>query len=63
MKNFGIKEALSTLGIKKSNHGTSTGKKWYKSSGKRIESYSPADGSLIGSVYAAEENVFNHVVD
>jgi aldehyde dehydrogenase (NAD+) len=63
MKNFGIKEALSTLGIKKSNLGTSTGKKWYKSSGKLIESYSPADGSLIGSVYAADEKVFNQVVD
>jgi aldehyde dehydrogenase (NAD+) len=63
MKNFGIKEALSSLGIKKSNLGSSTGKKWFKSSGKLIESYSPADGKLIGGVYAADEKVFNQVVE
>jgi aldehyde dehydrogenase (NAD+) len=63
MKNFGIQEALSTLGIKKSNFGTSTGKKWYQSTGKLIESYSPADGKLIGGVYAADAKVFAQVVD
>lgn len=63
MKNFGIKEALSSLGIKKSNLGSSTGKKWFKSSGKLIESYSPADGKLIGGVYAADEKVFLQVVE
>jgi aldehyde dehydrogenase (NAD+) len=63
MKNFGIQEALSSLGIKKSNLGTSTGKKWYKSSGKLIESYSPADGKVIGGVYAADAKVFAQVVE
>lgn len=63
MKNFGIKEALSSLGIKKSNLGSSTGKKWFKSSGKLIESFSPADGKLIGGVYAADEKVFNQVIE
>ncbi|HEU5289864.1 MAG TPA: aldehyde dehydrogenase family protein [Cyclobacteriaceae bacterium] len=63
MKNFGIQEALSELGIKKSNPGTSTGKKWFKSAGKRIESYSPADGKLIGSVQAADAKVFAQVVE
>jgi aldehyde dehydrogenase (NAD+) len=63
MKNFGIKEALSSLGIKKSNLGSSTGKKWFKSSGKLIESYSPADGKLIGGVYGADEKVFLQVVE
>ena len=62
MKNFGIQEALASLGIKKTNPGTSTGKKWYKSSGKRIESFSPADGKLIGSVQAADAKVFEQVV-
>jgi aldehyde dehydrogenase (NAD+) len=63
MKNFGMKDALSKLGIKKTNLGSSTGTKWYKSSGKRIESFSPADGKLIGSVYGADEKVFQQVVD
>lgn len=63
MKNFGIQEALTSLGIKKSNLGTSTGKKWLKSTGKRIESYSPADGKLIGAVYAADAKVFAQVVE
>src|SRR5687767_9860306 len=63
MKDFGIKEALSELGINKSNLGTSTGKKWLKSTGKRIESFSPADGKSIGFVQAADAKVFAQVVD
>ncbi len=63
MKNFGIKEALDALGLKKNNLGTSTGKKWYKTSGQAIESYSPADGKLIGAVYATDEKSFHAVVE
>jgi aldehyde dehydrogenase (NAD+) len=63
MENFGIKESLVALGIKKSNPGASTGLKWYKSSGKIIESYSPADGMLIGSVRATDPKVFAQVVE
>jgi len=62
MKDFGIKEALSKLGIRKSNLGVSTGSKWYRSTGGLIRSYSPADGRLIGSVYAADEKTFGKVV-
>jgi aldehyde dehydrogenase (NAD+) len=63
MKDFGIQEALAALGIKKTNLGTSTGKKWFKSAGKRLESYSPADGKLIGAVQAGDAKVFAQVVD
>jgi aldehyde dehydrogenase (NAD+) len=63
MKNFGIKEALSTLGIKKTNPGASTGQKWFKGTGPLIESYSPADGKLIGSVYSTDEKSFQKVVE
>ncbi len=63
MKNFGIQEALSSLGIKKTNLGTSTGKKWLKTTGKLIESNSPADGKLIGAVYTADAKAFQQVVD
>lgn len=62
MKNFGIKDALQTLGIKKSNAGVSTGIKWIRSKGNMIESYSPADGKLIGSVQSADETSFQKVV-
>jgi len=62
MKNFGIKEALDTLGIKKSNLGTSTGAKWFKTAGTALESYSPVDGKLIGKVYATDEKSYRQVV-
>ncbi len=62
MKNFGIKEALSTLGIRRVNPGASTGEKWYKSNGTIIASYSPVDGKLIGSVYSTDEKTFNKIV-
>lgn len=47
--NFGIREALSQLGIQEINEGTSTGSKSF-ANGKIIESYSPVDGTLIGKV-------------
>jgi aldehyde dehydrogenase (NAD+) len=63
MKNFGITEALSSLGLKKNNAGVSTGSEWIRSKGGRIESYSPVDGKLIGSVQAADEKSFGVVVE
>ncbi len=63
MKDFGIKEALKTLGIKSTNSGVSTGQKWLTSSGPILESYSPADGKLIGKVRAADEKSFHKVVN
>jgi aldehyde dehydrogenase (NAD+) len=62
MKNFGIQEALTTLGIKKKNPGASTGSTWYKSSGVLIESFSPVDGKLIGAVAGADEKSYHAVV-
>ncbi|MCB0489179.1 MAG: aldehyde dehydrogenase family protein [Cyclobacteriaceae bacterium] len=63
MKNFGIKEALTTLGIKSSNPGVSTGQKWLTSTGPTLESYSPADGKLIGKVKAGDEKSFQKAVE
>ena len=62
MQNFGIKEALATLGIKTTNIGTSTGKNWIRSKGESISSYSPVDGKLIGKVQATDEKSFEKVV-
>ena len=49
---FGIQEALSQLGIKDLNEGTSTGSNSF-ANGKIIESYSPVDGTLIAKVKAS----------
>ncbi|MCI0751622.1 MAG: aldehyde dehydrogenase family protein [Flammeovirgaceae bacterium] len=62
MKNFGIKDALASLGVKKSNSGTSIGAKWLRSTGTRIESYSPVDGKLIGTVQSTDEKGYHAVV-
>lgn len=58
----GIKDSLTALEIKKRNSGVSTGAKWYRSSGDVIESYSPVDGKLIGSVSSADAKSFDQVV-
>ncbi len=63
MKNFGIKEALNALGIKNNNAGVSTGQKWINTQGPLLESYSPADGKLIGKVGSADEKSFHKVVE
>ncbi len=48
-------EFLQQLNIKPENQGTSTGTKWIAGTGKKIDSYSPADGKFIGSVLATDE--------
>ncbi len=63
MKNFGIKEALSTLGVNRKNPGVSTGTARLRSKGARIDSFSPVDGKLIGSVQAADERSYAAVAD
>lgn len=62
MQNFGIKEALKTLGVSNSNLGTSTGKKWLRTKGKSIVSYSPADGRVIGRVQTTDTRAFEKVM-
>lgn len=55
---FGIKDVLEELGIKENNYGASTGLKHTMTTGKKIDSYSPVDGQLIGSVNAATAEDF-----
>lgn len=57
-----MKKVLSTLGIDKLNEGTGTGTKWLKSNGEKIDSFSPVDGKLIGSVTAASDKNYDAVV-
>lgn len=50
MNQFGIQEALATLGVKDVNKGTSTGNTWLGDTSELIESFSPVDGKSIGKV-------------
>ena len=59
---FGIKEALSQLGVKAINEGTSTGSNNF-SNGDIIESYSPVDGKLIGKVKTTTRADYDKVMD
>ena len=55
-------EFLQQLGIQPENQGVSTGTKWIKSSGKKIDSFSPVDGKLIGSVVSGSKNEYNEMI-
>jgi aldehyde dehydrogenase (NAD+) len=50
---YEIAKTLQALGLKRINKGICTGVKWYETKGDRIDSYSPADGELIGIVNQA----------
>jgi len=54
---------LKILHIESDNNSVSTGSKWIKSQGEIINSYSPVDGKLIGSVTAADKNSYEQVIN
>lgn len=54
--------ALKRLGIKKINNGACTGTQWIETSGEAIDSYSPADGKLIGSVKQATADDYEKII-
>ncbi|TDE05085.1 L-piperidine-6-carboxylate dehydrogenase [Flavobacterium hiemivividum] len=58
---FGIKEALTQLGVKDINEGTSTGLHHF-ANGEILESYSPVDGKLIGSVKMSTSQDYQQVI-
>ena len=54
---------LKRLGLEADNAGTTTGNKtMFTKDATRIESYSPVDGSLIGSVYSTTKEEYEAVV-
>ncbi|NNL78996.1 MAG: aldehyde dehydrogenase family protein [Flavobacteriaceae bacterium] len=59
---FGIKEALDKLGVKEINDGSSTGSDWF-SNGDILESYSPVDGQLIGSVRTTTREDYDRLIE
>ncbi len=56
-------EFLQQLGIKNENPGTSTGSKNIEDTVEKIDSHSPVDGKLIGSVYATSPESYNSVLE
>jgi aldehyde dehydrogenase (NAD+) len=62
LKNSFMKDFLQALHLQASNAGTSTGSQWLESSGSVLESYSPVDGSLIGTVTATDAGSYEAVV-
>ena len=59
---FGIQEALKTLGIEAVNRGASSGSHWFNTRGPLIESVSPVDGQIIAGVHAATETEYEAII-
>ena len=57
-----IKKSLAILGVKSLNNGTSTGCDSF-GNGDKIESRSPVDGALIGSVVCSSKSDYEKTVD
>jgi aldehyde dehydrogenase (NAD+) len=53
---------LKDLGIDVNDQGASTGSNWIRSSGEKINSFSPVDGKLIGSVIAADKASYEKII-
>jgi aldehyde dehydrogenase (NAD+) len=55
-------EFLLKLGIKAKNFGASTGTDSWHTSGKEVQSFSPVDGQLIGTVNQAQDQDYEKVM-
>lgn len=60
-KDFGIDEALKQLGLGKENHGTAIGNEYF-GGGEIIESYSPVDGELIGTITSTTKEDYEKTI-
>ena len=54
---------LKSLGIQEKNKGVSTGSNWIDGNTPLIESYSPVDGKLIGSVSTCTKENYDKVIE
>lgn len=50
---------LQQLGVEQENKGVSTGSSWIDSTGAKLESFSPVDGKLIGTVISADKAAYD----
>ena len=58
-----MKDVLKTLGIKDVNPGLCTGTKWIDTTGDKLTSYSPADGTAIAEIQQATLEDYRKVID
>jgi aldehyde dehydrogenase (NAD+) len=56
-------EFLQQLGIEPDNASASTGSVWISGKGNRIDSYSPVDGRKIASVFSADKEAYEQVIE
>jgi aldehyde dehydrogenase (NAD+) len=56
-------EFLKQLGINASNASASTGNKWMKTKGEKMESFSPVDGKLIASTTSTDKATYDAVIE
>lgn len=56
-------EFLQQLGLQTENAGVSTGTEWISSNGQKLDSFSPVDGKLIGSVISAEKTAYDATME
>jgi aldehyde dehydrogenase (NAD+) len=56
-------EFLKQLNIQQQNKAVSTGTQWIESKGSTIESFSPVDGKLIGSVTSADNESYQQAIN
>src|SRR4029078_12743686 len=61
-KAYGIAEDIKTLGISEVNNGACTGVNWFETKGEMIESFSPADGMLIGKIKQATADDYETII-
>jgi aldehyde dehydrogenase (NAD+) len=54
---------LKELIVQTENQGVSTGTHWIKSTGSKIDSYSPVDGKLIGSVICGDRHNYDEMMN
>ncbi|HXS37815.1 MAG TPA: aldehyde dehydrogenase family protein [Flavipsychrobacter sp.] len=57
-----INKVLEILHIDKVNEGASTGTKWLKAGGEKIDCYSPVDGKLIASINSVNRKSYDSIV-
>ena len=62
MTDLGIEKILQTFNIEPENNGASTGSKWFRTRGEKVDSISPVDGSVIASVHMASEVDYEAVI-
>ncbi|MGB0869049.1 MAG: aldehyde dehydrogenase family protein, partial [Flavobacteriales bacterium] len=62
MSQFGMDEALKTLGLGAQNNGTSTGLEFSNQSGEYITSFSPVDGKKIGEVSVTTKDEYENII-